>query len=264
MGGIIGAGTWYVKITGTEEDPTINTGDVCVVRENGKVVTRGRYGNKSTYAGGIAGVLFEYNSAAYAATYPNYMPEHQYCRVEYAVNEGAVGATGMAGGIAGFYWSAVEPAKREGATMAHRGGLQYCRNTGSIYALEQNTTNVGAIVGKPRIFIYTANDTNTVTKYLSNGEWPLGVKDCYVGGYILRGAVGESLLNESNYHNAIYGEDWDSTWKSISENGNYDGCTFYSPVVEEPTPEPTPEEPTPENPNPEDQTPDELTPGQGE
>ena len=252
MGGIIGAGTWYVKITGTEEDPTINTGDIAIIRENGKVVTRGRYGNKYTYAGGIAGVMFEYISAAFATSYPNYMPEHQYCRIEYAVNEGTVGATGMAGGIAGFYWSAVEPAKRTGATMTHRGGLQYCRNTGSIYALEQATTNVGSIVGKPRIFVYTASDANDVAKDLSAGNWPLGVKDCYVGGYILRGAVGELNVNESNYQNAIYGEGWDSSWGSISENGTFDGCTFYAPVVEEPTPDPTPEDPTPEETTPED------------
>jgi hypothetical protein len=167
------------------------------------------------------------------------MPEHMYCRVEYAVNEGAVGATGMAGGIAGYYWSAVEPSKRDDAVMTHRGGLQWCRNTGDIYALEQATTNVGAIVGMPRIFVYTSSTSNDIAKYLSNGEWPIGIKDCYVGGYILRGAVGEMKVDATNYMNAIYGESWNAdSWTSISENGDFDGCTFYTPAQEEtPAPE---------------------------
>ena len=257
MGGIIGCGSWYVKITGTEEDPTINTGDIAVMRENGTVITRGRYGAKYTYAGGIAGILREYISATYAVgsakysdnnAYPNYMPEHQYCRVEYAVNEGAVGATGYAGGIAGYYWSAVEPSKREEAVIEHRGGMQWCRNTGSIYALEQATTNVGALVGMPRMFTYTSNTSNDVAKYLSEGmnpegQWPIGVKDCYVGGYVLRGAVGEIKVDETNYMHAIYGEPWAAeNFSSISDNGDYDGCTLYVA--------PTPEEPAPEEPTP--------------
>jgi hypothetical protein len=242
MGGIIGSGSWYVKITGTEEDPTINTGDIAVMRENGKVVTRGRYGQKYTYAGGIAGILREYHKAAYAAAsakssdnnaHPDYMPEHQYCRVEYAVNEGAVGATAYAGGIAGYYWSAVEPSKREGAVIAHRGGMENCRNTGSVYALEQATTNVGAIVGNPRTFIYTQSTANDVTKYLSNGEWPCGVNNCHVGGYVLRGAVGEIKVDATNYMNAIYGEGWSSDFTSTSDN-DFDGCTFYTPASETP------------------------------
>ena len=245
MGGIIGSGSWYVKITGTEDDPTINTGDIAVMRENGRVVTRGRYGQKYTYAGGIAGILREYISAGYAVgsakssdnnAYPNYMPEHQYCCVEYAVNEGAVGATGMAGGISGYYWSAVEPSKRDGAEMTHRGGLKNCINTGSVYALEQATTNVGAIVGMPRIFVYTSNTSNDVSKYLSDGEWPCGVNNCKVGGYILRGAVGEITVDTSNYMNAIYGEAWDSNFVSTSDENDFDGCTFYAPATEE-TPE---------------------------
>ena len=244
MGGIIGSGSWYVKITGTEQDPTINTGDIAIMRENGKVVTRGRYGQKYTYAGGIAGIMREYVSAAYAVAsakysdnnaHPDYMPEHQYCCIEYAVNEGAVGATGMAGGIAGYYWSAVEPSKRDGAVMAHRGGLKNCINTGSVYALEQATTNVGAIVGMPRIFVYTSSTSNDVAKYLSDGEWPCGVNNCQVGGYILRGAVGEMAINETNYMNAIYGEVWDSNFESTVDEA-FDGCTFYAPATEE-TPE---------------------------
>ena len=245
MGGIIGSGSWYVNITGTEDDPTINTGDIAIMRENGRVVTRGRYGQKYTYAGGIAGILREYISAGYAVgsakssdnnAYPNYMPEHQYCCVEYAVNEGAVGATGMAGGISGYYWSAVEPSKRDGAEIAHRGGLKNCINKGNVYALEQATTNVGAIVGMPRIFVYTSNTSNDVSKYLSDGEWPCGVSNCQVGGYILRGAVGEITVDASNYMNAIYGEAWDSNFVSTSDENSFDGCTFYAPVTEE-TPE---------------------------
>jgi hypothetical protein len=241
MGGIIGSGSWYVKITGTEEDPTINTGDIAVMRENGKVVTRGRYGQKYTYAGGIAGILREYTSAGYAAgsasssdnnARPSYNPEHQYVRVEYAVNEGAVGATGIAGGIAGYYWSAVEPSKRDGAELEHRGGMEYCRNTGSVYALEQATTNIGAIVGMPRIFVYTSSTSNDVAKYLSDGEWPIGVKNCSVGGYILRGAVGELTVDATNYMNAIYGETWQTTFESIVDE-ELDGCTFYAPVTPE-------------------------------
>ncbi len=244
LGGIIGCGSWYVKITGTADDPTINTGDIVVIRENGKVVTRGRYGAKYMYAGGIAGILRENNSAANAVAsakssdnnaHPDYMPEHQYCRVEYAVNEGAVGSTGYAGGIAGYYWSAVEPSKREEAVIAHRGGMQWCRNTGDIYALEQATTNVGSIVGMPRIFVYTQSTANDVAKYLSEGEWPIGINDCYVGGYILRGATAELKVDATNYMNAIYGEPWDINFTSTSDS-EFDGCTFYAPATEE-TPE---------------------------
>ncbi len=253
MGGIIGWGAWYVTITGTKDDPTINTGDVAVVREGGKVVTRGRYGNKYTYAGGIAGLMQEYVDAKWAgpasSSYSPYNPEHQYCRIEHAVNEGAVGATGYAGGIAGYYWSAVEPSRYNNTTLtaqiAHRGGLQHCRNTGSIYALEQATTNVGSLVGMPRMFTYTASDLSDIAKYLSAGinadhQWPIGVLDCEVGGYVLRGATGEINVNESNYMNAIYGEPWDSAnFITISDKGDYDGCTLYvAPTTEEPTPEP--------------------------
>ena len=242
MGGIIGCGSWYVKITGTEEDPTINTGDIAVMRENGRVVTRGRYGQKYTYAGGIAGIMREYTSAGYAAAsaaasdnnaHPGYMPEHQYCGIEYAVNEGAVGATGMAGGIAGYYWSAVEPSKREGAVMEHRGGLKNCINKGNVYALEQATTNVGAIVGMPRLFVYSSSTSNDVTKYLSDGEWPCGVNNCQVGGYVLRGAVGEINVDANNYMNAIYGGAWDINFKSTTDT-DFDGCTLYAPVQETP------------------------------
>ena len=242
MGGIIGCGSWYVKITGTEEDPTINTGDIAIMRENGRVVTRGRYGQKFTYAGGIAGIMREFTSAGYAVAsakysdnnaHPDYMPEHQYCCIENAVNEGAVGATGMAGGIAGYYWSAVEPSKRDGALCTHRGGLKNCINKGSVYALEQATTNVGAIVGMPRIFVYSSSTSNDVAKYLSDGEWPCGVNNCQVGGYILRGAVGEMNIDATNYMNAIYGEAWDANFESTVDE-QFDGCTVYTAPVETP------------------------------
>ena len=199
------------------------------------------------YAGGSAGILRAYTSAGYAVgsakssdnnAYPNYMPEHQYCRVEYAVNEGAVGSTGYAGGIAGYYWSAVEPSKRDGAEMAHRGGMQWCRNTGDIYALEQATTNVGALVGMPRIFVYSQNTNNDVAKYLSDGEWPIGISDCEVGGYVLRGATGELKVDATNYMNAIYGEPWDVNWTSTSDEKEFDGCFLYVPATEETPAEP--------------------------
>jgi hypothetical protein len=195
----------------------------------------------------------EYTEAKWAgpasSSYSPYNPEHQYCRIEYAVNEGAVGATGYAGGIAGDYWSAVIPSKYEvegttlTATIPHRGGMQKCRNTGGVYALEQATTNVGALVGKPRMFTYTSSDLSDVAKYLTNGmntdhQWPIGVSDCEVGGTVLRGATGEIKVDESNYMNAIYGEPWNNAFSSISTNGAYDGCTLYgAPTTEEPTPE---------------------------
>jgi hypothetical protein len=55
----------------------------------------------------------------------------------------------------------------------------------------------------------------------------------------LRGAVGEININETNYMNAIYGEAWDSTFESTSDENGFDGCVFYAPAQEE-TPE-TPE-----------------------
>ena len=58
----------------------------------------------------------------------------------------------------------------------------------------------------------------------------------------MRGAVGKINIDATNYMNAIYGEVWDSfSFESISENGDFDGCTFYAPVTPE-TPE-TPAEP---------------------
>ena len=245
LGGIIGQGFWYVKITGTPEDPTINTGDIVVVRENGQVVTRNKYGRKYMYAGGIAGYLREYESAGYAIgsanegdnnARPAYMPEHHYCRIEHAVNEGAVGSTGHAGGIAGFYWSAVEPSNRTGKLCDHRGGLEFCRNTGDIYALEETTINVGSIVGKPRMFTYTLNTDIEITEYLSSRDWQLGVRNCEVGGTILRGAIDKFVVDETNYMHLIYGDNWLPTYTSVVDGSPYDGCTVYVPAVDE-TPE---------------------------
>ncbi len=244
VGGIIGCGSWYVKITGTEDDPTINTGDIVVAREGGKVVMNNRYGPKPIYAGGIAGILREYISAAYAVksadgannANPDYMPEHQYCRVEYAVNEGAVGGTGYVGGIAGYYWSAVKPSEREGALMAHRGGMEFCRNTGAVYALEGATQFVGAIVGVPRMFTYTSNTNSDVAIYLSDqGPWPVGVKNCYVGGSVWYNAVEVRNVDATNFKNAIYGELWsDEAFESIVADKPYDGCELYVPAEEQP------------------------------
>ena len=246
VGGIIGGGNWYVKITGSEADPTINTGDIVVRREGGKVVMNNRYGVKPIYAGGIAGLLREYTSAGYAVgsasasdnnAYPNYYPEHQYCRVEYAVNEGAVGGTGYVGGIAGYYWSAVKPSEaaseRPDVVLEHRGGMEYCRNTGDIYALEGATITVGSIVGMPRMFKYSANENNDLAKYLTNGEWPVGVKNCYVGGSVWYNTVEVRVVDEKNYMNAIYSDRWINEFKSITDEP-YDGCTLYKPASVEP------------------------------
>ena len=243
LGGIIGCGNWYTKITGTAEDPTINTGDIVVVRDGGKVVVKNRYGNKYMYAGGIAGIMREYINAAYAVGYsgnnsfPIYYPEEQYARIEYAVNEGAVGSTGYAGGIAGYYWSAVQPSKEIRNVNSHRGGLQYCRNTGDIYALEGSTTNVGSIVGMARMFTYTANSGSDLAIKLNDKNWQIGVSDCEVGGSVLRGAVGNITVDQTNYMQAIYGEGWADDAESVSDKP-YDGCILYVPAPEVPeTPE---------------------------
>ena len=242
LGGIVGAGYWYIKITGTEDDPTINTGDIVVMRDaSNKVVVKNRYGNKYMYAGGIVGHMAEFTSAAYAVansgnnSYPAYLPENQYARIEYAINEGAVGATGFAGGIAGYYYSAVEASKAISKAES-RGGLEFCRNTGDIYALEGATINVGSIVGMARMFTYTSNTGNTVSTALSEGLWPIGVKNCYVGGSVLRGAVSEIKVNDANYMQAIYGENWLDEYVS-TESKPFDGCVLYVPAAPEETPE---------------------------
>ena len=244
LGGIIGTGNWYVNITGTADDPTINTGDIVVAREHGNVVTSGRYGRKYMYAGGIAGYMREFADVGYAVasakwddnnSHPAYMPEHMYCRIEYAVNEGAVGSTGYAGGIAGYYYSAVEASKREGKLLDHRGGMENCRNTGDIYALEESTTNVGAIVGMPRMFTYSGTDVDDITNYLLSRDWQIGVRNCEVGGSVLRGAVDYYKVDENNYHKLIYGETWTNKFFSVLDEP-YDGCTFYVAPTEE-TPE---------------------------
>ena len=50
-------------------------------------------------------------------------------------------------------------------------------------------------------------------------------------------------VDETNYMHAIYGEPWAAeNFSSISDNGDYDGCTLYVA--------PTPEEPAPEEPTP--------------
>ena len=248
LGGIIGNGNWYVKITGTQDDPTINTGDVVVIKEGGNVVTSNRYGNKYMYAGGIAGYMREFHSVDYAVKsasettnngHPDYMPEHMYCRIEHAVNEGSVGSTGYAGGIAGYYYSAVEASNREGKLIDHRGGMEFCRNTGNIYALEESTINVGSIVGMPRMFTYSGTNVNEITNHLLSRDWQIGVRNCEVGGTILRGAGDYFTVDETNYHKLIYGETWTNKFYSVVDEP-YDGCTLYVAPTE--TPEETPEE----------------------
>ena len=239
LGGIVGTGNWFVKVTGTEADPTINTGDIVVKRENGEVVTKNWYGNKYIYAGGIAGAMIEMVNATYAVAnadgnpaWPAYKPSDQYTRVEYAVNEGAVGATGMAGGIVGYYYSAVEAAK-ELENKESRGGMEFCRNTGDIYALEGATTNVGAMTGYYRMLSYTANSGNTLAEGLSEKPWQIGVRNCQIGGTVLRGAINKIVADKTNYMQIIYGENWSDEFISIFDDKIYDGCTLYEPVVEE-------------------------------
>jgi hypothetical protein len=164
-----------------------------------------------------------------------------YCRVEYAINEGAVGGTGYVGGIAGYYWSAVKPSEeteeRTAAArveIAHRGGMEFCRNTGDIYALESATTTVGSIVGMPRMFTYSANEDNEIAAYITNhGPWPVGVKNCYVGGSVWYNTAEVRKVDATNYMNAIYSDRWIDEFVSIT-NKPYDGCTLYVPAVEEP------------------------------
>lgn len=239
LGGIVGTGNWFVKVTGTEDDPTINTGDIVVKRENGEVVTKNWYGNKYIYAGGIAGAMIEMVNATYAVAnkdgnpaWPAYKPSDQYTRVEYAVNEGTVGATGMAGGIVGYYYSAVEAAK-ELENAESRGGMEFCRNTGDIYALEGATTNVGTMTGYYRMLSYTAASGNTLAEGLSEKPWQIGVRNCQIGGTVLRGAVNKIVVDKTNYMQVIYGENWSDEYVSIFDDKIYDGCTLYEPVVEE-------------------------------
>ena len=246
-GGIIGMGFWYVNITGTAGTPTINRGDIVVSRNESNAVRVNQYytGGKIVYAGGIAGSLAEYGEINDNLTIidpsdtmelgsTSYIPDcylgTNHVRVEYAVNEGTVGAiSGFAGGIAGHYRSFRTESDAMYSDGRHKGGIENCANTGEIYSLEGTTTRVGAIVGTARMFSMQAAASNASTEGLSLQEHPcqVGVYNCAIGGSILRAGSTLTKVSKSNYYNYIYGENWSNDFKSVVDK-NYDGCTLYS------------------------------------
>ena len=248
IGGIVGRANWYVKITGSEAAPTLNTGDIVVARNEsaGGAVRRTGYGTKIIYAGGIAGALYEqYSDTRFMGQntgtnegWPAYTLGSHYCRVEHAINKGAVGATSIAGGIVGDYRCFYAPTKEIAPSRPNKGGIENCTNLGDVYALEGATSQVGAIVGAYRtmtITEYTSYQTDETAKVAEKG-WPVGVFNCTVGGTILRGANRYTTADADNYMNIIYGENWqaDVFESLVSGKGNeYDGCKVYTVESEE-------------------------------
>ncbi len=239
IGGIVGRAHWFAKITGTDDNPTINTGDIVVARNEsaGNAVRRTGYGTKVIYAGGIAGSFVEYNtttqymgeSTGTNEGWPAYYLGSQYARIDHAVNTGAVGATSLAGGIVGEYRSFVIPAENI-TTKTHKGGVEFCTNTGDIYALEGATSQVGSIAGSYRMMTITENASYTTseTPLVAANPWPIGVRNCVVGGTILRGANRYTTADAENFMNCIYGESWsDELYPSVVEGKEYDGCVPY-------------------------------------
>lgn len=244
VGGIIGQGHWFVKITGTADDPTINTGDIVVARnEAGNIRLQNWYGAKVIYAGGIAGTLHEYytttahlgSNSSTNEGWPAYPLGSQYARIEYAVNEGNVGATGAAGGIVGNYRSLKMAAADK--KVAHKGGIEFCRNTGNIYSLEGATSFVGNITGTSRTTTLTYNDSypSDEATFVASKPWVVGVTNCEIGGQLLRGQQTYMTPDENSYQNCIYGEMWYEGNTSIVDGVPYDGCILYvAPTVDEP------------------------------
>ena len=246
-GGIIGMGFWYVNITGTAGAPTINRGDIVVSRNESNAVRVNQYytGGKIVYAGGIAGSLAEYGEINDNLTIidpsdtmelgsTSYIPDcylgTNHVRVEYAVNEGVVGAiSGFAGGIAGHYRSFRTESDAMYPDGRHKGGIENCANTGEIYSLEGTTTRVGAIVGTARMFSMQAAASNVSNEGALLQEHPcqVGVYNCAIGGSVLRAGSSLTKVSKSNYYNYIYGENWSNDFKSVVDK-NYDGCTLYS------------------------------------
>ena len=246
IGGIVGCAKWFVKITGTPDNPTKNKGDIVVARNAsaGDAVRRTGYGSKVIYAGGIAGSLYEYgDNTAYLgqSTSTNegwwsYPLGTQYARIEYAVNEGVVGATSIAGGIVGYYRSLLVTTEKV-AGKESRGGIEHCINNADIYALEGATSQVGLITGSKRLFTMPENASYTTeeTPKVAAEPWPLGVKNCQVAGQVLRGANRYTQCNGETYMNLIYGETWNADeFVSIveGEENIYDGCHIYTPSTE--------------------------------
>ena len=241
IGGIVGRANWFTKITGTEDEPTVNYGDIVVARNEsaGNAVRRTGYGTKVIYAGGIAGTLVEYytdtrflgdNSSGTNEGWPAYPLGSQYATVEYAINKGAVGATSQAGGIVGYFRSFYCASQEIAPSKTHQGGIYNCTNLGDIYALEGATSQVGSIVGSLRNMTITENSSyvNSETTAVAAKPWPIGVRNCVVGGTILRGANRYTTADAENYMNVIYGENWDSANPSIIEGKEYDGCVPYT------------------------------------
>ena len=252
-GGIIGRGYWYVKITGTADNPTINEGDIVVAREGGNIVLRNTYGSKVIHAGGIAGTLTEYSAnTRYLWRYedndegdegsPDFPLGSQYVRVEHAINKGAVGSTNTAGGIVGFYRSMKFATALLYPDRTHLGGIEFCRNEGNIYSLEGATSNVGAIIGVNRNLVMTAySSTSSIlfktedAEAIADKEWPQGVSNCEIGGSVLRGANRVTTPDAKTFQNCIYGENWnDAIHFSNIEGKKYDGCVLYEGGAQNP------------------------------
>ncbi len=237
MGGIIGMGQWFVEIDGcTNEGPV-------VIADGENPAYRNIYGDKKVMdAGGIAGILTEYHSTnAYMKTYAGsnegwtaYPLGSQYARVVNCTNSGNVGGTDYVGGIVGQYRS-LRAAGEEIANKSSIGCIENCTNTGKIYALDGMTVKVGTIVGSSRVFTLTDNTSYTDTdesKAVLEKAWHVGVRNCKVGGMVLRGANNKTEATEATDKNhgfahIIYGETWSDENVSIFGDKPYDGCTFY-------------------------------------
>ena len=252
-GGILGRGYWFVKITGTKDNPTINEGDIVVAREGGNIVLRNNYGSKVIHAGGIAGTLTEYSgNTRYLWRYedndegdegsPDFPLGTQYARVEHAINKGAVGSTNTAGGIVGYYRSFKYATTQLYPDRTHIGGIEFCRNEGDIYSLEGATSNIGAIIGVNRNFSISAySSTSSImiktedAEAVADKEFPQGVANCEIGGTLLRGANRTIVPTKDTFQNCIYGENWNSAIHFSNIDGKkYDGCVLYEGGTQNP------------------------------
>ena len=207
-------------------------------------VRRTGYGTKVIYAGGIAGALYEQysdtrfiggNTSGTNEGWPAYYLGSHYTRIEHAINKGAVGATGKAGGIVGAFRSVYCAGLEIAPSKNHRGGVLNCTNLGDIYALEGATSQVGSITGELRMVTITENTSyvNSETTAVAAKAWPIGIRNCVVGGTILRGANRYTTADAENYMNVIYGENWDSANPSIVAGKEYDGCVPYTTPSED-------------------------------
>lgn len=204
LGGIIGYARHNVIVTGTEANPTLNEGNIVIDCDNdGKPILSGIYGNRAIYAGGIIGATYEYNYGSSVLT--TYGRE---IRVDNAINKGNVGSISYAGGIAGLYYSAEHY-------------VENCTNLGNIYSLEGNSTTIGSIVGSPR-------STSITIDSVTYPNRQVGVRNCKVGGGVLRGSATLVEVTADNFQDFIFGQKWSGGAATIVEGVPYDGCTFYS------------------------------------